>query len=218
MAGYATGSFHAQDQEYIDSLAELVRQNSAVAISQGYEAFETFLKEQLSVYYHINQSDADTQRLQKFNTSRKVAGLNASQLEYWRAFVLHACYGSTNNDKYFKLLRDHAPGFATIEKTNPKGIDLTEWYNAVSEVRHAVTHAYFTIKRARISTWPQSRLDNLFAWFPVEPVALAQGHKLRINHQTAQTALSYVSEYAFQAFKHLSIAKGYKWDMLNGAI
>ncbi len=214
----ASGGFMAKDQSYIDAIDEIVRRNSAATVSQAYEAFETYLKDQLANFYFAHPADADSKKLSDFGADKKAVGLDSTQLSYWRAYVTYACHGSINNDKYFRLIRKLAPDFATAEKSNVREIELTEWYAAASEVRHAVTHADFTIKPARIDGWNSDRRRNLFAWFSVEPKVPLVGNRLRIDRKCAERALSIFGDYAFQVFKHLSLAKRYKWDLFNEQI
>jgi len=213
---YPSGGFYAADEGYVVAIDDLLYMYSAVVVSQGYEAFETFLFEIAAAYLHTKPGKADTEVKRKFELKGKNGGAKTSDLAYWQQYV--RCYRGDNNDKIFSLLRVLAPGICQCENSNPHGVDLVAWYDMVSEVRHAATHKDFLVKRASISDWSKEKMEGFSGVFSIGPEIAGEGYKLRIKVKQAEKALSMYGSYAFVIFKFLSIQDGYSWDLFNEQI
>jgi len=210
---YPSGGFQVRDRRYLSSLDAIVSRNAAWAVSQGYEGFETFLKDISASYLYRNKSKANSTKLTKFNDAPASSGLLLSKLEYWRAFVTYSCRGGRNNKKYFALLRNLAPGLSQGEVTNNRNLDLPKWYGAASEVRHAVTHADFELKPERWDGLTDDLKILSQLWFPCKMKSGRRLLNLSIKH--AERDLRTFCEYGFMIFKHLSKTRDYDWDIFE---
>jgi hypothetical protein len=207
---YPTGKFKSRGEENIRIADELLERESAWTISQGYEAFETFLKDMTSHYLHRNNQEADSKKLKKKGPSLAKQQLAPADLEYWRTFTRLAY---RNNMDLIGYLRKLGPEIHDAEKYNNRVIDLFEWYSLAGEVRHAVTHSNMIIKNERMSSWDEGKLKLLNQFFPGN--STDAGYALKICRDNAESNLVLFSEYGFAVFKSLSKAKNYYWNILK---
>jgi hypothetical protein len=212
---YASGGFHVQDHEFLQTLDKIIRRNAAWTVSQTYERFEAFLYDISAHYLHVNQGDADKKEKEKFENNCKTGLPSPNSVNYWKQFV-RFCYRGKNNNKIFCLIRNLAPQLPIAEKKNNRGADLPLRYEFFSEVRHAVIHADFIVKDDRIARWSKEKQYRLLRLFPANRENNKEGYRLAFTPKAAEEAIRYVAEYAFQTFKALSLSKGYEWNILEG--
>jgi hypothetical protein len=207
---YPTGKFILHGKEYLRITDELLERESAWTVSQGYEAFETFLKDITSYYLHGNNQEADPVKLKKKGPCLTKRQLVHADLEYWQTFTR---LSYRKKDELIDYVRKLGPETYDAEKRNNRAIDLYEWYLLVGEIRHASTHSNMIIKNERMSSWGEERLKLLNQFFP--GIRTDAGYALKIGRDKANTNLVLFSEYGFAVFKSLSKAKNYNWDILK---
>lgn len=212
-AMFRFGSFSATPAEYSSALVDIVARNAGWTVSQGYEAFETFLFDQAALYLYIHPDRADPVLRTKFDQKKKGA-VTETEVGCWKRFV-RSKYRGRNSEEILKLLRSFTPDIAQVEQHHPGELDLVGWHRAVSEVRHAVVHSRFIIKQERIATWPEHRRQLLLHFFPATPDEHARGLRLSLDYKSAQKALKTFAEYAFLIFKSLSKFEGYECSFCN---
>lgn len=204
---YPTGGFSVKGHEFAKMNEEVIRRISCYSVAQGYEAFETFLKDTVARYLHTHQSEVCPKKIQKFENKWKMK--DKSQIEYWMEYVRRT-YRGQGNEKLFEFLRDVVPELKVGEHDNTKGMDLTKWYKAASVARHAITHSRLEVKEG---SWKY--LDkNDQRYFPCK----SEGgrHFLALRRKHAENCLSIFADYGFLIFKCLSQKEGYKWNILRG--
>lgn len=206
---YPTGSFTSRGEKYLQVTDVLLSRESAWAVSQAYEAFETFLKDITAVYLYNHSNSVDEDALKKNASTLKKSCLEPSDIEYWRKFV-RLTYRS--GAKMLEYLRKLAPEIDSAEQYNNRKMDMSAWFEVVSEVRHATTHADLLIKSTRTNTFSKTADNLLKQYFPGNSVNV--GYKLELNRKTAETAFNFFAEYAFLVFKYLSMKQGYNWQEL----
>ncbi|MBT4309824.1 MAG: hypothetical protein HOD49_05360 [Anaerolineae bacterium] len=150
--------------EYQHMLEIVLNRNCGWAVAQGYEAFETFLKDIIAIYVQNNIATISPEILKTLTPSKKknqeLLSLGYSQIdyEYWRAGVASARWN--NNDILIQIKNKLSPRLKNVELNNQPSIDLVEWFDIVSEVRHAVTHSNGIIKPERQKpSWNQKTLN-----------------------------------------------------------
>lgn len=202
---YPSGKFISQGQEYLNIIEPLISRESSWTVSQAYEAFETFLKDITASYLLLPQAEKDPIRtnLSKFRPKK---GLSTENFVYWRDFVQHyyRC-----NIEILRLLRVIAPDIKGAEKRNNRAIDLTQWFEVVSEVRHAVIHSSSLIKNDRMCNWTSDKrllLTNNFCG-----TYERNGYLLHTKTSNARECLTIFAEYAYTIYKKLSELNNYNW-------
>lgn len=206
---YPTGSFTSQGEEYLQMVDVLLTGESAWVVSQAYEAFETFLKDIAGFYLYLHPDCADERKLRKAEGNLSSSGLRSNEIEYWRRFTRLA-YRS--NDALLDYLGGIAPEIEKAEQHNNRGIDLTDWFAAVSEVRHAVVHSSMIVKPSRLDRLSNGARRLLVDCFPGSNTDA--GYQLSIGVKKAKFALKLFGEYALLVFKCLSEKQRYDWKSL----
>jgi hypothetical protein len=208
---YPSGRFFSQgEEEYLQKGNDLLCREATWTISQGYEAFETFLKDITATYVFIHREHADAEKLEKLDPMLRKELLEPTDVEYWKEFIRKAY---SKNVDLLKFLRKIAPELDEVEKRNSRNIDLTEWYVVVTEVRHAATHSNMLIKSEKMRSWSQERHELLNHFFP--GTYIDGNYRLEPGRKDAETNLVLFAEYAFGVFKSLSKVQHYEWNILS---
>jgi hypothetical protein len=204
-----TGRFTVYGSQYVLVADRLLHRDCSWTISIGYEAFETYLNDLLAYAIHIDRSLAKSDKLSKYDKkSRK--SFNKEGIEYWKDFVRYAY--KRDNLELLKRYQELEPDISLIEKKNLRKLDLTEWFNVVTRVRHAVTHSNMIIKPDRLRLLSTSEKRILRKNFPGKNYN--GGYQLEVGVRNAICAIQIFAEYAFIIFKYLSLHFGYEWQIL----
>lgn len=197
---YPVGSFIARGEEYLSTSRVLISRETSWTVAQGYEAFETFLKD-LSAHLfvaHPELIDVAKADLQAANLSEMKDAVRRLR---WSTFEFTKAFGRISRR------------LAEAELSNNRGIYIPDWHAAFAEVRHAATHSDFLVKKtrlARMSAQSQTLLRRNFRGSDSK-----DGYTLVITTEQAKAALELTGEYSFLVFKCLSIEKGYEWNILS---
>jgi len=191
--------FKITGEEYLKTSEMIIRRESGFAVAQGYEAFETFMKNVTAAFLEFNTPFVDSNKINKFNKYLKKKRQYPKDIEYWNGFV-RRCY--SKNSEILALIHKIAPAIGAIEQRNSRGIDLVEWFKLATEVRDAVTHSNYLIKNAKLNGWT-TELRQLFLYlFP--GTNATKGYELEISRQMAELNLTLFAEYADLIFRYLS--------------
>lgn len=207
-------------ENYNKKTAELTIQFSHFVVIQSYEVFESFLKDILSGFFIIKPnigkriiSRYSSQKKRIYNflnicrlfSNKRIENQNID----WFKEVRKIRPGK-NNKVLFKILRSISNDDFDFEINNNKGINLRNWYNQFSIVRHSITHSNCLI--------PESIFKNIInlkmldKYFP--SIKEDQSHRVTIDRSHAESIADIITEYAFQIFKNLSITFGNDWAIL----
>jgi hypothetical protein len=128
-------------------------------------------------------------------------GLSEKDVAYWKEFVAYAYRNSKNI--LAKVRQTFARNLRGIEEDNQSMVDLPQWFELVTELRHTVTHSDgVTIKFNK--QWPPE-MKNQF--FPGTETEFGFRFLLDISH--ARRNVELFAEYAYVIFKCLSLEQGY---------
>jgi hypothetical protein len=195
--------FVTRGEEYLGLAEVIIHRESAWTVSQGYEAFETFLYDMLASFLMQNSDGVDLKKLQKYED--KVEKMSQQDKSCWGRYVRWAY---RRNREVFKRLRYFASLIESVERKNAWGFDLQDWYSVATMVRHAVTHSNSVIRDDELRGLPPKRevlLEGLF------PGSYSEGgYSIEIGQREAQKALEVFAEYAYVIFVGLSEAMATK--------
>ena len=201
--------------EYQHMLEIVLYRNCGWAVAQGYEAFETYLKDITAIYIQRNVAAIDPAILKKLTPGTKKLlelsnlGFSQTDFEYWKSCIAYTRWNNKDivsqiRDEFSKILRN-------VEQDNQHSIDFVEWFDIVSEVRHAVTHSNGIIKPDKQKpTWTQQTL-NLY--FPGN--VTSDGYELQLTVENAERNLQLFAEYGYVIFKCLSDEQNYTVNVLT---
>lgn len=181
---YIAGVHSVKGEGYISYTDALLFKINAFLIAQSYEAFETFLKN-IMVIYLIESKEYITKDEAECFVDKRLR--------------------SKNNRKLLKCMRDRAPLLNCFEKINSRNIDLRSWYEAVSEIRHAVTHKSAFILKKKIQGNIKIFLESFSA------TEVIDGYILEAKQHETTRAIECFGEYALLIYKCMSLSKNYKW-------
>ncbi len=208
--------FKAQGDEYFKMVDVLIQRESAWTVAQGYESFRTFLYSIAATYlssHHDTVAVSKLKSLTKFNERRREKGerVQPDSYPYWRDYV--GFLGGPS--EVLSLLRrvDNDNWLRGIERNNHRDVNLTEWLDVVSLVRHATIHSSAVIFVTKMENWPQRKSALLCRFFPGAHGEV--GYTLHITVEQARTALQMFAEYAYAIFGILSRMHGYEWRMVD---
>jgi hypothetical protein len=203
---FASGGLTAHGEEFLQVAEQLISRNAGWSIAQGWERFESYLKDVTSAYLQTHPADAEKDKLESYLAKLGLGSLRS--FDDWRQFVARR-YGGQNNEELFRFLRSLAPDLVGIEVKNAKRVDLARWYKVAAVVRHASTHSNGVVEPEQ-----RAKVDDglLQRWFPGEDVDGT--YALRISVTAVDDALQTFAEYGFLIFKLLCQKAGYHWDIL----
>jgi hypothetical protein len=207
---YPTGVFSVKGHEFAKMKEDVIRRISCYSVAQGYEAFETFLKDTVAGYLCVHPSKAKCRDVREFE--ERCGKTDRSKVTYWMELVRFAkgTYGGQDNRKLFRFLQDVVPVLKVAEKDNTRRMDLTKWYKAASVARHAITHSRLEIAEGSWNCLHKS--DKTY--FP----CMTEGRRrfLVLKGKHAENCLRLFAEYGFLIFKCLSQSEGYEWNIVKG--
>jgi hypothetical protein len=207
---YPAGGFSVKGHQFGKMKDEVTRRFSCFSVAQGYETFETFLKDTVARYLYLHPSAAKDKDIEKFEQEYK--NMDRSNVKHWMELVrsTRVTYGGHANEKLFNFLRKNVPKLENAEHVNNRGMDLIKWYKAASVARHAITHSRLEIPH---KAWKYlDKKDKTF--FPCKNQG--ERHFLTIKRKHAEECLSMFAEYGFLIFKCLSEKEGYTSNIPRG--
>ncbi|MFN8333492.1 MAG: hypothetical protein U0U09_00100 [Cyclobacteriaceae bacterium] len=179
----------------------LIEREALRNLAHSYEALEKYLFDIIATYLFTNVSQLRTV-INKIKPKEET-------LESFREAIRNL--RGRNSAELFKLLRTLAPSFAEAETTNHEAIDLKDWFEVLSLVRHGIVHSNFTVKKSlRYELTPQQK-KILTRYFPHLETETA--YILQMKYSDVDGQFDLILEYGIQVFKHLSIQKGYHWKV-----
>lgn len=203
---YSSGRFATRGKEFLDLVDILTAREAAWATAQGFEAFETCVKDLLAAHYFAVPSAADPAALMKQELSLNRAGYHRGEAGFWTMYVRRR-YKSA--DKTLAEIRRIAPQLEEAERRNNYPRDVASWFAVVSEVRHAVVHSNLAIATRSWAAWPPDLQKLAQALFT--GTHGPNGFELRPSVKQATDALTGLVEYGYAAFKALSLAAQTEW-------
>lgn len=205
---FPSGMFVTEGEEYFQAANKLISKNSAWAVVQGWERFESFLLDIVAAFLLAHPLEVESEALRKFLINNSLS--TPETFEELRYFVKK----TYRSDKLLGYLRKLAPHVSYGEINNFRQLDLRHWYKAVEKVRHAVTHSDEVISLEAYRQITSSDATLLARCFP--GALEVTGYRLCLSKAAAQDTLVIFASYGFLIFKSLSMATDYEWDILNG--
>lgn len=198
--------------EYKEIIGNLLKRESAFTIAQGYEFFETFLKDIIAYTFHTIP-EAWENYIKKNIKKNMGNDLNGWKDKIRKNKIFGDIKREKNNKHLFECLRGISSKISDAESKNNKSLCLEDWYEVYSEVRHAVTHSGSEIEKSIIEKWPPERKSILEKYFPCKETD--NSFKLNIEVDGANRILTLLCEYAFLIFKNISIVYNLNWEIFK---
>ena len=187
--------YEVNKENIIDKHDELILYNNSIILAQAYERLETCLLNYLTTIFLHNKTLGIRKEI--FLQSNY---LNLSFDEIKEE--LRKKKKSQNNKAILKLIRELSNHYSKHETTNIFNINLKEWFNSYSEVRHAITHSGNIIASNK----------DLFI---IQKYFKLDGYRVIPSSQDVNHTIREILNFSFLIFKSLSIDFGYDWDILE---
>lgn len=207
-------------ENYNKKTAELTIQFSHFVVIQSYEVFESFLKKMLSGFFSIKPKigkriiarySSQKKRFYNFLNICRIFSNNRIEdhnIDWFKE--VRKIRPGKNNKVLFKILRSISNDGFDFEINNNKDINLRNWYNQFSIIRHSITHSNCLIPEPIFKNI--NNLKALNTYFPT--IKEDQSYRVSIDRSHAESIADIITEYAFQIFKNLSITLGNDWAIL----
>jgi hypothetical protein len=183
-----------------DEAENMVSRECGVALSQAYEIFETYIFRLLSEYFCNNQ--------QKLVECKLIeAKLILPKEEIIRLLRKSA---GTNNKGLIRIVRRLSPHFKKHESSNYLQVNIVQWFDLLSMVRHTVVHNRQAVSHRFLDYLEKHRANGLNDLFNRQFQRKRMDDRICIlftNNQT-QDAIAWLNSFAHLIFKSLSLEVG----------
>lgn len=171
-------------------------------IAFSYEILESYLYDITACFLFVNKS--------KYCDIIKKYKLEAENLSSLQNAIRKL--RRKNNKDLFKLIRSINPTFDQAETNNLEEINLKEWYQVLSFIRHGIIHSDFTIKKGK-NNITDNHLKILKRFITFKETD--DGYHLKLTNKQADKLVTFITEYGFLVFKSFSTEGGYEWKIFR---
>jgi hypothetical protein len=166
-------------------------------IAQAYECLETFIKRMLSSYFEIDGDGYKKCGIKKMgNPDETIKKLK-----------------SRNNQEYIELISKISSDFKIALTVNNRNINILNWFEHFSNVRHAITHRARRCDNSDFGKLKKEEIKQFKRFFPYKIIDKTKQYYFDTSN------LDYIiivaSEFGFIIFKYISIELGYDWRVLE---
>lgn len=145
-------SYEMSVDSMTNEIKDIISQQSCFAVSQAYEVFESFLIELITEYLLNNQNNL---KLLKFTTGELVL-----LRETIREMVKKG--QGVNNKGLLAMVRKISPHFRTHEAKNIHGVNISQWFDLVTMIRHTLVHNRQIISNRLLKYMEKQKANEMF--------------------------------------------------------
>lgn len=205
---YPSGNHSVRGEKYIEQLDWFLQKEASLTVRQGYEVFETYLYDITATYFYQNQNELPTEIFKNNLPSKPTNNLD----EFHSA--VRGVFKRKANSDLISFLRGFGDDLkkAESEKQNNRKLNLIDWFEVTTQLRHGVTHSLSIIDIEGLKKLSEVQKKLLRKIYPGDYIE--DGYKLELTSKSAKSALSRYAEYGFAIFKSLSIEHNFEWEYL----
>jgi len=199
-----TKGYKVTKENYKDANKQLIQFISCTLVAQSYEALETFIKDIIIQYFENNNQIA-------FETIGKINCNWNKDIVDWGNTVRKINSGK-NNSNYLNIIRRLSPDFRNAETNNNLNINLEQWFNVISTIRHSITHSESILENNELNKLKEDEFKILELFIDLEDI----GHgskRMIISKYQADELMTFICNYSIQIFKWLTISLDFKWNL-----
>jgi len=135
-----------------NEIKDIISQQSCFAVSQAYEVFESFLIELITEYLLNNQNKL---QLLKFTNGNLIL-----LRETIREMVKKG--QGVNNKGLLAMVRKISPHFRTHEAKNIHDVNISQWFDLVTMIRHTLVHNRQIISNRLLKYIEKQKANEMF--------------------------------------------------------
>jgi len=180
-----------------DEIIDITSSHCCLTISQAYEVFEAFLLNVIVEYLYQNQEKlvpckliAAPLYLDK-DTVREKVKLNQR----------------VNNKGLLKMVRTVSVHFRAHEARNIHGVNITQWFDLLSMVRHILVHNRQKVSHRFLDYLTKQKANDLFDR-QFKRKAINGDVYIFLDKNAAGNIICWLNSFAFFVFKSLSLESG----------
>ena len=197
-------SFELKLGEVDQKINLLIQRESMRSIAYCYEVLESYMFDITAKFLYLNREKHKDLIQQKLKpTDESLEGYSDS---------IRSLRGK-NNKEILSLIRKISNHFSEAELKNNERVDLKDWFEVLSRVRHGIIHSNFRLKKEPKRPLTASEKGILDRYFP--NIDNTDFFDLKIDKENANKILDLIIEYGILIFKSLSIVGGYNWKIFK---
>ena len=204
----STEKYSVKGDEFESMLRWLGSREGALAVAQGYEAFEIFLYDITSNVIQVMGNEVASPILKG-----KLPETPNPSTEDWKRIV-RSVFRRKPNHPIITALRGLGADLDLAEApTNNRKLSMKDWFVVGGHVRHATTHTALIIKPYELKKMNELQRKILEIDFP--GVLIDEGYRVEMNTEYSTFAIQLFAEYGHAIYKSLSISAGVNWDKID---
>lgn len=207
---YSAGAYVRHGRQFIPVIRNLRRLSSGWVASQGFEAFESALKGQVSRYLRRHPEVFGKGAWKTAKMGQFVLGPRTPIAKV--EVVVRKTFRGT--DDVLPRLRKTLPSLRQAEAKNNRAMNLVVWCKAASNARHAFVHSGGLIPPAVIASLTPHAESVLSASFPGRHTQA--GYRIEMTPTAAREVLCRYAEYGNLVSKALSESDHLPWTIPKG--
>lgn len=187
-------SYHLEVNGLDKEIEEIISQDCCLAVAQGYEAFESFLINILTEFLLNNPEKMVLLKILEvklYLTKETIRGM------------LKKMQG-VNNKGLLALVRKLSPHFKSYEIKNIHKVNISQWFDLISMVRHTLIHNRQIISPKLLEYLEKQRANEMFDG-QFKRRKIGKHIRIYLEKNTATDILNWLNSYAHFIFKSLSV-------------
>ena len=197
-------SFELRVEEIDEKINLLINREAMRNIAFTYEVLETFIFNIISKFLFLNKSQYQELISKKLKPKDQTVECYQEAIRNLRG---------KNNREVLSLLRTISSHFSLAEIKNHEGVNLRDWIEVLSQVRHGIIHSNFRIMKNKNFNLTPEQQEVMLKYFPYNEQDAY--YDLTIENVQAVKIFNLITEYGFLVFKSLSIEQDYDWKVFR---
>lgn len=194
---YNTGYSYSLHSSALKNEIEIILSKEyCLILSQAYEIFETYLADMFTELLFAMPDHLITLKLLEVKLHLPKKSL--------KAYIKEKIGRPKNNRKYISSLRKLSKHFAEHETKNIYNLNISVWFDLVSELRHNIIHNRQVISNNLLEFLKDNERAKLFKQF-FDRKTTYDGVVIFMTNEKFHINLDRLNEFAFFIFKSLSI-------------
>lgn len=182
----------------------LIERESMRSIAHCYEVLESYMFDITATYLFLHRENHKELIQKKLKPASDTIDEFRDSIRGLRG---------KNNKEILNLIRSLSDHFRDAEQKNNEGVDLKDWFEVLSKVRHGIIHSNFKLKKVLARPLTHNEKIILDRYFPNVETDIC--FDLKIQKKNANKILNLMMEYAILIFKSFSILSGYDWKVFK---
>lgn len=180
-----------------DEVEKIINERCCYAVSQSYEALENYFIEILTEYLFFNQEKLIELKLIEIQ-------IPLIRIEIREIIKKNQ---KINNKGLLHILRKLSSHFREFEFKNIYGVNITQWFDLVSMIRHTLVHNRQVISPALLDYIKEQKANLMFGQF-FKRKHIGKSVCIYIEMNTASDLINWLNTFAHFIFKSLSLSLG----------